>query len=117
NNNVNRQDAATNRTTSATRHTLHQNGVLSKDGQCIVFDGRNDDTKIGETATISMVNIETREERVLYQTTNQTIYGPGVGAVSFSPVQDEVIFIHGLPNANEERPYDISRRTGMLVDI
>lgn len=110
-------EAVVNLTTSPKGHTLHHNSVFSKDGQWIVFDGRNDDTKIGETATIGMVNIETREERVLYQTTNQTIYGPGVGAVSFSPVQDEVIFIHGLPNANEERPYDISRRTGMLVDI
>src|SRR5690606_29222827 len=35
----------------------------------------------------------------------------------FSPVRDQVIFIHGLPDANEEYPYAMSRRTGMLVDI
>ena len=104
-------------TASPNGHTLHHNGVFSKDGQWIVFDGRNDDTKIGETATIGIVNVETGEERIIYQTTDQTVYGPGVGAVSFSPVKDEVIFIHGLPDANEERPYAMSRRTGMLVNI
>lgn len=109
--------AVSNLTTSAKGHMLHHNGVFSKDGQWIVFDGRNDDTKIGETATIGVVNIETGEERVIYQTAKQTIYGPGVGAVSFSPVEDQVIFIHGLPDTNEERPYAMSRRTGMLVNI
>ena len=104
-------------TSSSKGHMLHHNGVFSRDGKWLVFDGRNDETKIGETATIGMVNVETGKERALYQTTNQTIYGPGVGAVSFSPVEDQVIFIHGLPDANEDCPYAMSRRTGMLVDI
>ncbi len=111
------EETVVNITTSPKGHTLHHNGVFSEDGQWIVFDGRNDDTKIGETATIGMVHVQTGEERTLYQTTNQTIYGPGVGAVSFSPVEDQVIFIHGLPDANADRPYAISRRTGMLVNI
>lgn len=110
-------DAVTNLTTSPAGHTLHHNGVFSKDGRWIVFDGRNDDVKIGETATIGIVNVQKGEEMIIYQTTNPSVYGPGVGAVSFSPVRDEVIFIHGLPEANEERPYDVSRRTGMLVNI
>lgn len=104
-------------TTSQKGHTLHHNGVFSKDGKWIVFDGRNDDTKIGETSTVGMINVETGEERILYQTVGQTKYGPGVGAVSFSSKEDQVIFIHGLPDANEERPYAISRRTGVIVDI
>ena len=104
-------------TTSHQGHTIHHNGAFSKNDDWIVFDGRNDETKIGETGAIGMVNVETGEERIIYQTMNQTVYGPGVGAVSFSPVKDEVIFIHGLPDANEEHPYAMSRRTGMLVDI
>lgn len=98
-------------------HTLHHNNAFSKDDKWIVFDGRNDETKIGETATVGMVNVRTGEERTIYQTRRQTVHGPGVGAVSFSPVKDEVIFIHGLPDANEEHPYAMSRRMGMLVDI
>ncbi len=98
-------------------HTLHHNGVFSKDGQWIVFDGRNDDTKIGETSTIGMVNVSTGEEKIIYKTSNQTIHGPGVGAVSFSPAEDKVIFIHGLPDANAEKPYAMSRRTGVGIDI
>src|SRR5690606_34878950 len=77
----------------------------------------NDDTKIGETAIIGLVNVETGEERIVYQTNNQTIYGPGVGAASFSPDRDRLAFIHGLPNADQEKPYDITRRTGVAVDL
>lgn len=104
-------------TRSATGHTLHHNGVFSRDGQWVVFDGRNDDTKIGETSVIGLVNISTGEEKMIYQTKNPTVYGPGVGAASFSPVRDFVIFIHGLPDADREKPYSMSRRTGVGVNI
>ena len=104
-------------TSSAYGHTIHHNNVFSKDDMWIVFDGRNDETKIGETSIIGVVNVNTGEEQIIYQTKGQTVYGPGVGAASFSPVRDQVIFIHGLPDANEEYPYAMSRRTGMLVDI
>ncbi|GAB4029277.1 DUF3748 domain-containing protein [Spirosoma jeollabukense] len=96
---------------------MHHNGVFSKDGQWIVFDGRNDDTKIGETSTIGIVNVKTGEEKIIYKTTHQTVFGPGVGAASFSPVDDKVIFIHGLPDANADKPYAIFRRTGVGIDI
>lgn len=98
-------------------HTLHHNGVFSKDGHWIVYDGRNDDTKIGETSHIGIVNVLTGEEKIIYQTQNQSIYGPGVGAVSFSPTENKVIFIHGLSGANVEKPYGMSRRTGVGIDI
>lgn len=104
-------------TNSSSGHTLHHNGVFSQDEKWIVFDGRNDDTKIGETSTIGIVNVETGEEKVIYTTRNQTIHGPGVGAVSFSPVENKVIFIHGLADANEEKPYAMSRRTGVGIDL
>ena len=98
-------------------HTLHHNGVFSKDGHWIVYDGRNDDTKIGETSHIGIVNVLTGEEKIIYQTQNQSIYGPGVGAVSFSPTENKVIFIHGLSGAHAEKPYCMSRRTGVGVDL
>lgn len=98
-------------------HTLHHNGVFSPDGQWVVFDGRNDDTKIGETADIGLVNVTTAEEILIYSTENSSVFGPGVGAASFSPTDDFVIFIHGLPDANQEKPYGMSRRTGVGIDI
>ncbi len=104
-------------TTSAIGHTIHHNNAFSKDDEWIVFDSRNDETKIGETSTIGIVNVRTGEEKVIYQTQNQTVYGPGVGAVSFSPVANRVIFIHGLSNADSARPYDVSRRVGIGIDL
>lgn len=104
-------------TRSAMGHTLHHNGVFSPDGQWVVFDGRNDDMKIGETSVIGLVHISTGEESIIYKTKNPTVYGPGVGAASFSPVRDFVIFIHGLSDADREKPYAMGRRTGVGVDI
>lgn len=104
-------------TFSNTGHTLHHNNVFSSDGKYLVFDGRNDETKIGETSFIGLLNLETGEESIVYKCANSTIYGPGVGAASFSPVADLVIFIHGLEDATKEKPYAVSRRTGMLVSL
>ena len=98
-------------------HTLHHNSVFSPDGQWVVFDGRNDDTKIGETSVIGLLHVSTGEEKVIYTTKDPTVYGPGVGAASFSPVRDFVIFIHGLPDADQEKPYAMGRRTGVGIDI
>lgn len=103
-------------TRSASGHTIHHNGAFSPDDEWIVFDGRNDDTKIGETSTIGMVNIKTGEEKILYKTNNQTKYGPGVGAASFSPKENMVLFIHGLYDANQNKPYDMTRRFGLAID-
>lgn len=102
-------------TISAAGHTIHHNGVFSPDDEWIVFDGRNDDTKIGETSVIGMVHVHTGEERILYKTDHQTIYGPGVGAASFSPKENTVVFIHGLYDANEAEPYDMTRRFGLAI--
>jgi hypothetical protein len=104
-------------TTQAGGHTLHHNGAISADGQWVVFDGRNDDTKIGETSSIGLLHLPTGEEKTIYTTQNPSIYGPGVGAASFSPVENTVLFIHGLPDANAEKPYAMSRRTGIGVQI
>lgn len=98
-------------------HTLNNLQVFSKDGKWLVYDTRNDDTKIGSTGTIEMVNALTGEVKVLYKTNNQTEYGPGVGAAAFSPVADEVIFIQGIRNADKNMPYSLTRRTGVLIDI
>jgi hypothetical protein len=98
-------------------HFLNTTQCFSPDGQWIVYDTRNDDTKIGSTGSIEMVNVDTGEIRELYHTQNQTEYGPGVGAAAFSPVKNTVIFIHGIGNANQQKPYSFSRRTGVAINI
>ncbi|GAB3025696.1 DUF3748 domain-containing protein [Niabella terrae] len=98
-------------------HTLHHNGVFSSDGRWVVFDGRNHDTAIGQTTEIGMVDIQTGELRVVYRTAHPTEFGPGVGAASFSPVANTVIFIHGLVGANQAKPYGFTRRTGVAVEL
>ena len=82
-------------------HTIHNTQCFSQDDQWIVYDTRNNDTMIASTGSISMVNTQTGEIRELYHTKHQTLYGPGVGAATFSPVANRVIFIHGVQNADK----------------
>ncbi len=104
-------------TTDASGHCLNSTQCFSPDDQWIVYDGRNDDTQIGSTAVIAMVNTLTGEIRQLYAAKDQTEYGPGVGAATFSPAHNRVLFIHGIRNASAQNPYSITRRTGVAVDI
>jgi hypothetical protein len=103
-------------TTDAKGHFLNTNQGFSADGKWLVYDTRNDDSKIASTGSIEMVNIATGEIKALYHTKNQSEYGPGLGAVSFSPAANRVIFIQGIRNANEKNPYGFTRRTGVAID-
>jgi hypothetical protein len=98
-------------------HFLNPVQVFSPDGSWIVYDTRNDGTRIGQTCCIEMVNTTTGETKLLYHTPNQTVFGPGAGAATFSPVAGRVLFIHGLLNSDSLRPYGFSRRTGVAVDL
>jgi len=98
-------------------HLLNPIQVFSKDSEWIVYDTRNDGGQIGSTKAIEILNIHTGEVKEIYHTKNQTQYGPGVGAATFSPVANRVIFIHGIRNANVSKPYSFTRRTGVAVDL
>lgn len=98
-------------------HTIHNTQSFSPNDEWIVYDTRNADSMIGSTGSIAMVNTETGEIRDLYHTKNQTAYGPGVGAVTFSPMRDRVLFIHGMRNANKNNPYSFTQRTGVAIDV
>ena len=98
-------------------HTIHNTECFSPDDQWIVYDTRNNDTMIASTGNISMVNTQTGEIRELYHTKHQTLYGPGVGGATFSPVTDRVIFIHGIRNSDKNNPYSFTRRTGVAIEI
>lgn len=97
-------------------HTLNASQVFSPDGKWVIYDTRNDDTHISRTGSIEKVNLESGEVRLLYKTPYQTVFGPGVGAVAFHPTEEKAIFIHGLLNCSEERPYGFTRRFGAIVD-
>lgn len=104
-------------TDDETGHCLHHLQVFSPDDQWIVYDTRNHDAAIASTGSIRMVNVETREIRTLYDAPGQSAYGPGVGAATFSPQEDKVLFIHGIRDCSKEKPYGFARRTGVAVDI
>ncbi|MCY7358337.1 MAG: DUF3748 domain-containing protein, partial [Rudanella sp.] len=40
---------------------------------------------------------------------------PGAGAATFCPTRPQVLFLHGLRNANAQKPYAMTRRTGVLI--
>jgi hypothetical protein len=90
---------------------------FSRGDEWIVFDKRNDDSKIGSTGSIGIVSVNDGTVKEIYRTEHQTEFGPGVGAAAFSPVSNRVIFIHGIRNANDKNPYAFTRRTGVAIDI
>lgn len=97
-------------------HDLDNNDNFSPDGKWLVYDTRTDSGGIAESAKIEKVNIETGEKKVLFTIENNAIWGPGAGAVSYSPVQQAVVFIHGLANSTKDNPYQQWRRTGVIIE-
>lgn len=104
-------------TTRAAGHLLHNSQVFSRDGRYIVFDSRNDETRLASSTRIGMVEVATGKETVVYQTPRSSPHGPGVGAATFNPAADEVAFIHGLDSASEKSPYAPHRRSAALVSL
>ncbi|HTE23677.1 DUF3748 domain-containing protein [Flavitalea sp.] len=98
-------------------HCLNSTQCFSPDGKLIVYDTRNVDSALASNGEIRVVNPGTGEDKLIYQTENQTRFGPGVGAVTFSPVDNRVLFLAGIRNADSSRPYSMTRRTGFAVDI
>jgi len=98
-------------------HLIHNSQVFSRDGRHIVFDHRTDETQLVASTGIGIVDLLTGEETAIYRVAAANPGGPGVGAATFSPVADEVIFIHGLDNASEARPYAGHRRSAAWVSL
>ena len=87
-------------TFSAISKLLDNNDNFSRDGRFLVYDTRDTvATGIGGSIAIMKVSVTSGLENFLYAPT-PVMYGtggsaPGVAAVSFSPLADETIFIHG----------------------
>ncbi|WP_065762445.1 DUF3748 domain-containing protein [Runella slithyformis] len=97
-------------------HDLDNNDNFSPDNQWLVYDTRTDEGGIAASAKIEKVNIESGEKKVLYTLPNNAEWGPGAGAVSYSPVDNSVVFIHGLMSVTKENPYQQWRRTGVIIN-
>ncbi|WP_064196386.1 MULTISPECIES: DUF3748 domain-containing protein [Emticicia] len=97
-------------------HDLDNNDNFSPDNQWLVYDTRTDEGGIAASAKIEKVNVKTGDKKVVYEIKNNQFFGPGVGAASYSPVANQVIFIHGLQNVTEQNPYQQWRRTGVMID-
>jgi hypothetical protein len=97
-------------------HDLDNNDNFSPDDEWLVYDVRTDEGGIGACPRIEKVHVTTGEKVVLYQLPDNQPFGPGVGAVSYSPLENKVAFIHGLASVSAENPYQQWRRTGVIID-
>ena len=93
-------------------HDLDNNLNFSPDNQWICYDTRPP-SGIGDTRSIERVNVLTKEIKTIYESPLAEKIRPGVGAVSYFPNADKVVFIHGFPDL----PYEKHRRFGAIVDI
>ncbi|TLV00513.1 DUF3748 domain-containing protein [Dyadobacter luticola] len=96
-------------------HDLDNNDNFSPDGKWLVYDTRTDEGGIAASSRIERVNIATGEKQVLFDIKNNQDWGPGAGAVSYSPKENAVAFIHGLENSTKENPFQQWRRSGVII--
>jgi hypothetical protein len=86
-------------TSSPKNHCMDNNDNFSSDGRFLCYDTRETvGPGIENSQSIEKVEIATGVETVLYHPAKSVTgkdAAPGVGAVSFSPVENSVIFIHG----------------------
>jgi hypothetical protein len=96
---------------------LNHRQAFSSDDAWLAFDSRTDDPKMGANDLIGMVNLQSGEIKELYRVPGQQAYGPGSGAVSFSPTRKEVAFIRGLLSSSPEQPYHFTRRSAIGLNL
>ena len=108
-------------TFSCKNHNLDNNDNFSKDGFFLCYDTRGEiGPGLDNSLAIEKVEIASGKETVIYKPAN-AITGkgaaPGVGAVSYSPVEDKVIFIHGplVEEVPVRGTYAKTNRTGVEV--
>ena len=104
-------------TKGAYNHDLDNNDNFSPDGKWLVYDTRTAIGGIGGSPTIERVQVETGKTEVLFAVKDNQLWGPGVGAVSYHPTENKVIFIHGLAFCSEKNPYQQWKRSGTIVEV
>ena len=101
-------------------HMLDNNDNFSPDGAFLCYDTRETvGPGIENSQSVEKVEIATGVETVLYNPPSVigTQAAPGVGATSYSPVADEIIFIHGplLEDVDARGWYGKPNRNGASV--
>lgn len=104
-------------TSSPISKLLDNNDNFSRDGRFLVYDTRDTfGTGIGNGTTIMKVSVTTGLENLVYapESTFGARQAPGLGAASYSPVADEIAFIHGplLSEVGELGYYGATNRRG-----
>ncbi|MCC6263570.1 MAG: DUF3748 domain-containing protein [Bryobacterales bacterium] len=85
-------------TFSPVTKALDNNDNFSRDGQFLVYDTRDTvGVGLGNSTRIMKVSVITGEESDVYRPPSVTgdHAAPGLAAASWSPVADEIVFIHG----------------------
>ena len=101
-------------TRSPAGHILTNAGVWSPDSQWIVYDTRSDAAgEVFDGKRIEMVNIETGEVKILYESQR----GAHCGVATFHPLDQRVAFILGPQDPTPDWPYSTSHRQGVIVDV
>ncbi|MDN5217055.1 DUF3748 domain-containing protein [Fulvivirgaceae bacterium BMA12] len=109
-------------THSAKHHALDNNDNFSPDGSYLCYDTRGTvyNNNLANCKSIEKVAVATGVETVLWEPPSVTgeQAAPGVAAVSWHPIDQKVVFIHGpfLEEVDERGHYTIRNRTGVTVD-
>jgi hypothetical protein len=109
-------------TYSPRTHALDNNDNFSSDGGFLCYDTRGTiyNENLANSKSIEKVEISTGIETILWDPPSITgeEAAPGVAAVSFHPIENKVVFIHGpfLDEVKERGTYSIRNRTALVVD-
>jgi WD40 repeat protein len=93
-------------------HILTNTAVWSPDSQWIVYDVRSDrEGSVFDGTRIECVNLETSQVMVLYESKD----GANCGVVTFNPVDDRIVFIHGPEHPTPDWSYSATHRRGVIL--
>jgi hypothetical protein len=100
-------------TTAAHGHILTNCNVWSPDSEWIVYDIRSDPAgSVFDGTRIERVRVKTGEVQILYESTD----GACCGVATCSPVNGDVVFIHGPERPTPDWRYSAAHRRGLIVD-
>jgi hypothetical protein len=93
---------------------LTHTGSWSPDSRWLVYDVRSDPAgDLFDGSRIEMVNVETGEVRVLYESRR----GAHCGVATFHTQGDRVVFILGPEDPTPDWSYSVSHRQGVIVEL
>jgi hypothetical protein len=100
-------------THSRSGHILTNIGVWSPDSEWLVYDTRSDPAgEQFDSSRIEMVNVLSGKVKELYHSS----HGAHCGVATFSPTQNEVVFILGPENPTSDWQYCPWHRQGVMVE-